>query len=306
MPIKDLLPEHDERHVLDPARNFMRESLVWVIPLAAEGLGLVAYTWVDAFGKAGCAGIAFGPRLSTPIFERVDDIDVPDSMGFDAWKAGPLSFGHIVPLQSSGIDYAGSRLEMSFTFESMHPTYAYTSHPEPFPRFYADDRLEQGGRARGIVRIDGDELTIDAPCHRDHSFGARSWAATLHYKWMNILNDSTSIHVMDLHGYGDRWLRGYVHRDGQTAEIVDARFEYDLDDDFVHRNLVIHLDDDAGRSTTARLTRPTAQLDYPISPRLQLVDVVGDADIDGAAAVAYAEMAWPPDYIRANREEGRA
>jgi hypothetical protein len=306
MPVRELSVEHDARHTLDPSRNFMREALVWVVPMAAEGLGLVAYTWVDAFGKAGTAGISFGPRLSEPVFERFDDIPVPDAMGFDSWKAGPLSFGHLRPLHSSQVDYAGSRLAMSFTFESIHPTYAYSSHPEPFPRFYADDRLEQGGWARGTVRVDGDELTIDGPCHRDHSFGARSWSGTLHYKWINFLSADTSIHVMDLHGYGDRWVRGYVHRDGRMAEIVAARFEYDLDDEFVHRDLVVRLTDDADRVTEARLTRPTAQLDYPISPRLQLVDIVGDAVVEGAPAVAYAEMAWPPDYIAANREEGRA
>lgn len=306
MPIKDLSPEYDERHRLDPTRNFMREALVWVIPLAAEGLGVVAYTWVDAFGKAGTAGIAFGPRLSEPIFERFDDVPVPDTMGFDAWRVGPMSFGHLVPLQSSTIDYTGARLEMSFTFSAMHPIYAYTSHPEPFPRFYADDRLEQGGRARGTVRVDGEEIAVDGPCHRDHSFGARSWSGTLHYKWMNFLSATTSIHVMDLHGYGERWIRGYVFRDGHMAELLDTSFDYDLDDEFVHRDLTVTFTDDAGRTTTARLTRPTAELNYPISPRLRLVDVVGDAEIDGAPGVAYAEMAWPPDYITANREEGRA
>jgi hypothetical protein len=44
MPIKDLTPADDGRHMLDPNRALMRESLVWVVPLATEGLGLVAYT----------------------------------------------------------------------------------------------------------------------------------------------------------------------------------------------------------------------------------------------------------------------
>lgn len=306
MPIKELTPADDARHVLDPSRNFMREALVWVVPLAAEGLGLVAYTWVDAHGMAGTAGIAFGPRLSEPVFERFDDVPVPAEMGFDAWRAGPMAFSQLEPLVSQRIDYAGARLEMSFVFSAMHPTYAYTSHPEPFPRFYADDRLEQGGRAVGTVRIDGEEIAFDAPAHRDHSFGARSWSGTLHYKWINFLGDDTSVHVMDLHGYGDRWIRGYVHRDGRTAEVVDARFDYELDEEFVHRDLVLRLTDDSGRSTTARLTRPTAELAYPISPRLRLVDVVGDGEVEGVPAAVYAEMAWPPDYVTANREEGRA
>ena len=147
MPIKDLTPADDGRHTLDPNRALMRESLVWVVPLATEGLGLVAYTWVDAFGKAGTAGIAFGPRLRSPIFERFDDIPVPNDLTFDSWKAGPVHIAHREPLRSAVIGYTGERLNLDFTFEAIHPPYAYSSHAEPFPRYYADDRYEQGGRA---------------------------------------------------------------------------------------------------------------------------------------------------------------
>lgn len=301
MPVRRLDLSHDERHRLDPAREFMRESLVWVIPLAAEGLGVVAYTWVDAHGQAGAAGFAFGSALAEPVFERVDDVPVPDSMGFDAWKVGPLSFGHEQPLHSSWVEYHGQRLDMAFTFESIHPPYAYSSHREGCPTFWADDRFEQGGRARGTLRVDGREIAVDTPCHRDHSFGARAWAATTHYKWMNFLTDDVSLHVMDLQGYGRTAVRGYVHRDGHTAEIVDTDFDYDLDPDFFHRRLTVRFTDDAGRTTTARLVSSTAELDYPISPRLQLLDLVGTAEIEGAAGVAYAEMAWLPEYLEANR-----
>jgi hypothetical protein len=304
MPIRELTAADDGRHVLDPDRAFMRESLVWVIPLAAEGLGLVAYTWVDAFGKAGVAGIAFGPRLGSPVFERVDDVPVPDEMGFDDWKAGPIQVALREPLRSSHIGYAGTRLAMDFTFTAGHPPYAYSSHPEPFPSYFADDRFEQGGRAQGSVTLEGEVLEFDAFCHRDHSWGARSWAATLHYKWFNFLADDVSVHVMDLHGYGRTSVRGYVHKAGHTAEIVAAAFDYDLDADFFHRRLDVRLTDDAGRETTVRMAEPTAELAYPISPRLALYDIVGPAEIDGGPGVGYAEMAWPPDYIDANAEEG--
>lgn len=58
----------------------------------------------------------------------------------------------------------------------------------------------------------------DRGTHRDHSWGARSWAATLHYKWANFLADDVLVHVMDLHGYGRTNVRGYVHQAGRTAE----------------------------------------------------------------------------------------
>lgn len=301
MPVKQLTPADDARHTLDASREFMRESLVWVIPLA-EGLGLVAYTWVDAFGKAGTAGIAFGPRLASPIFERFDDIPTPEEATFDDWRAGPIHVEHTEPLRSASISYAGQRLAMDFTFTAAHPPYAFSSHPEPFPSYFADDRYEQGGRATGTARLDGEEIAFEAFCHRDHSWGARSWGGTLHYKWVNFLADDAYVHVMDLHGYGRTDVRGYVHKDRHTAEIVDARFDYALDDDFYHRRFVATLTDDAGRTTELRLLNSTAEIDYPISPRLTLFDIVGPGSIDGHEGVCYAEMAWPPDYLVANIE----
>ncbi|HZZ46470.1 MAG TPA: hypothetical protein VFE65_06270 [Pseudonocardia sp.] len=303
MPIKEIAPADDARHVLDKDRAFMRESLVWVVPLAAEGLGLVAYTWVDAFGKAGTAGIAFGPRLESPIFERFDDIPVPDDMTFGDWKAGPVRVALREPLRRADIGYSGQRLAMDFTFNAVHQPYAFSSHPGGFPLWFADDRFEQGGRAAGTARVDGEEISFDAFCHRDHSWGARAWAATLHYKWINFLAEDTSVHIMDLQGFGRSWPRGYVHKGGHTAEIVESVFDYVLDDDFYHRRFQARFTDDAGRVTQVRLIRSTAEIDYPISPRLRLYDIVGTGTIDDRDAVTYAEMAWPPDYLAANEEE---
>lgn len=123
------------------------------------------------------------------------------------------------------------------TFEERHALYAYASHPDGFPAFFADERYEQGGRARGTLHVAGEAIAFDAQCQRDHSWGARDWGAITHYKWLNFLSPSCAIHVMELQGLGRTALRGYVHADGLTAEIVDARFAYDFDDGFTHRNL---------------------------------------------------------------------
>lgn len=305
MPVRELDAAHDERHRLDPNRELMRESLPWVIPLPDEGLGVIAYTWVDAHGQAGAFGMAFGPELGEPIFEKVDGIAVPEQMQFDDWSVGPLRFGHLEPLHSTKVSYQGERLEMDFTFESIHRPYAFSSHPDGFPSYWADDRFEQSGRARGTLVVNGREIAVDGPAHRDHSFGARAWAATTHYKWFNFLGEDAAIHVFDLQGYGRQAVRGYVHRDGHTAEILGADFDYELDpSDFFHRTLSARFDDDAGRSTTARLVSPSAELDYKISPRLELLDIVGHAEIEDTPAVAFVEMAWPPDYLEANRRAG--
>lgn len=300
MPIVTLQPKHEARKALDPAREANRDSAVWVIPLTAEGLGFVAYTWVDAFGKAGAAGIAFGPRLETPIFERLDDISIPREMTFGDWQAGPMAFSQVDSLKTQRIDYDGERLGMSFTFEAVHPPYAFSSHPEPFPSWFADDRFEQSGRASGTVRVDGETFEIEAPCHRDRSWGARKWECVSHYKWLNFLADDAAVHVMDLHGFGRSHVRGYVFRDGQLAEIVHADFDYELDEQLIHRKLAVTLTDDAGRTTHVRMTSVDAELTYPISPYLTLVDLIGGAEIEGVKGECYVEMAWPPEYLAHN------
>lgn len=306
MPITPLHPSADRRHALDPSRKDAREGVVWVVTLPEHELGLVAYSWVTNAGTAGVLALAFGPRAGGTLFERVDDIAVPDDAGFDDWQAGPLSFSMREPEGSapsggSHVRYAGERIAMDFTFDVLHPPYSYAQHPEPFPQWYADDRLEQGGRAVGTVTIDGEEIAFDGFAHRDHSWGVRTWELCSHYKWLNFLAEDTSIHVMDVQGLGQSAVRGYVHRDGDTAQIVDATFDYDLDPgDFFHRRLVVTLTDDSGRTTTARLTGSAAEANYPVSPTVQLLDIVGACEIEGRPGVAYAEMAWGTQYLEAN------
>lgn len=307
MPITPLDPSADRRHALDPSRTDEREGVVWVIALPEHELALVAYSWVTNRGTAGVLALAYGPRAGGMLFERVDDVAVPDDQTFADWHAGPLRFSMAEsqdPSQPSGtsdVHYAGDRISMDFTFDVLHPPYSYAQHPETFPEWYADDRLEQGGRATGTVTIDGEQIAFGGFAHRDHSWGVRTWEKCSHYKWFNFLADGTSIHVMDVQGLGHSAVRGYVHRDGDTAEITDAVFDYDLDpDDFFHRRLVVTLTDDSGRTTTARVTSSEAEARYPVSPTVQLLDIVGACDIDGQEGVCYVEMAWGKEYVEAN------
>ncbi|MGH9001409.1 MAG: DUF7064 domain-containing protein [Acidimicrobiia bacterium] len=297
----------EERHTLHPARPHNRESLVWVLALPESELAAFAYTWVDGQGRAGAAGVAYGRRLDEPVFEFTDGIAVDDAMRFTDWKVGPIRTAHTAPLQTADITYTGEQLTMDFTFEALHEPYAYGTHAEGFPSFYADERYEQGGRGRGTLTVRGTEIPFDGFCHRDHSWGARDWGAVTHYKWVNFGTADASINVMDLQALGQRTVRGYVHRHGETAEILAARFDYDFDDAFYHRNVVARLDDDAGRTTVARTTAPaTAQAQYPINPRLNLVDVTGPAEIDGVAGASYVEMAWTPGYLAERRARAGA
>jgi hypothetical protein len=287
----------DDRHELDPERAHNRESLVWVLTLPEERVGAVAYTWVDAHGAAGAAAIAFGAHLAEPVFERVDGVPVETSRSFAHWRVAGMEITHDGPGREAHIAYQGRRMRLTMDFSPVGAPYRYSSHADPFPSYFADERLEQGGTTRGTLVLDGRDIAFEAFCHRDHSWGARDWGSTLHYKWLNFLAPDTSVHVMDLHGLGRSDVRGYVHKDGETAEIIAAAFDYDLDADFVHRRLAVELHDASGRTTRAAVRDASADITYPIDSRLTLIDVVGPAEIDGGDAAAYVEMAWPHEYL---------
>jgi hypothetical protein len=96
MPVRDPAPELDRRHRLDPDRDHMRESWLWIVPLPARGLAVVLYTWVDARGRAGSSALVFGPRLPAAVCERVDDVEVPPRWTSTAgrWVHCPSSRSH--------------------------------------------------------------------------------------------------------------------------------------------------------------------------------------------------------------------
>lgn len=299
MAIPALDAAYDARHVLD-GRPHVRESLVWVLALPEEELGAIAYTWVDAAGQAGAAGVAFGPSLPESVREMVA-APVPDDMGFDDWAVGPMRVASTEPLRKAEVAFLGEQMQIELEFDALHPAYAFGSHAGGCPSWLADERYEQGGRMRGMLRIGGREVAFDTLGHRDHSWGVRDWGGCQHYKWINVLAGDASVHIMDLHARGQTQLRGYVHKDGETAELTAADLDYELDADFFHAPMQAVLHDTAGRTTNVELLAGPARFEWPIHPMLTLLDVAVPAEIDGAGGVSYAEMAWTPEYVAHHR-----
>jgi hypothetical protein len=136
MPIAELDPTYEHRHIFyDPGANpHIRESLSWPIPLPQHDLGLIIYTWVhaegtDGLGRAGASAVAYGPSLPGPIFEVVDEVGVPDEMGFDRWEVGAVKLampgGEVAP----HLRYDGQTVSVDCTFEPLHAAFAYGPNP---------------------------------------------------------------------------------------------------------------------------------------------------------------------------------
>jgi hypothetical protein len=290
-------PIHDSRHLLR-ADPLARESLVFMLQFPEHDIAAFVYTWVNGESKAGAAfcvyGSAVGPKA---IFEAVDGIPVPADQGFDDWKVGGVHVRHGAPLQTAHVSVAGKDASVEFSFEAMHPAYNYGAHAEGCPAWMADDRFEQSGTMRGVLRLGGRELTFESLGHRDHSWGTRDWGIAQHWKWLEAqAGPDLAVHVFEYNALGKTQLLGYVLRDGEIAEVTDATFSFEHDTKLFHTSIQADVRDSAGRSTTVS-GKTFAMFEFKVNPLATLNEGSMAVQINGVQGVGHVEMCWPEPYL---------
>jgi hypothetical protein len=298
-------PRHDQRHRLTDA-PLARESLVFMLPRAAEGVAAFVYTWVNGESKAGAALCVYGPAIGPEaIFEIVDGLEVPRTMGFDDWRVGGLHVRHGTPLQTAQLTFAGQRASLEYRFEAMHPAYNYGSHAEGCPSWLADDRFEQSGRVTGVLRLGGRELRFDTLGHRDHSWGTRDWFYAQHWKWLIAqAAPDLAVHFFDIEAVGRNVLRGYVQRDGRIAAVTGVDVSYTTDAALYQTSLDALVEDELGRKT--RVRGPVfAMFEFKVSPLATLNEGSMTLEIEGRPGVGHVEVMWPKDYLTYHRQRSR-
>src|ERR1700682_5654065 len=288
---------HDARHRLREAK-LARESLVFMLQLPAERVAAFVYTWVNAESKAGSAFCVYGPAVGDDgIFEAVDGIAVPKDQGFDDWRVGGAHVRHGEPFKVADVTFRGERASLEYHFEAAHPPYAYGSHRAGCPSWIADDRIEQSGRVRGVLRLGDREIPFNTMGHRDHSWGTRDWGVAQHWKWLEAqAGPDASVHFYDIQALGRNILRGYVQRDGKIAEVssVDVSFQHDAL--LRHTSIDAVMTDALGRTTHVRGTT-FALFEFKVSPLATLNEGSMSVEIDGVKGVGHVEMCWPKSYL---------
>lgn len=299
----NLDPRHDSRHSLAD-KPLARESLVFMLQLPEHDLAAFVYTWVSGESKAGAAFCIYGPAVGPqPIFDAVDGIAVPRDQGFDDWRVGGVQVRHGAPLQVADVSYTGPQASLEYHFEAMHPAYNYGSHPGGCPSWFADDRFEQSGRVRGVLRFGGREIPFDTFGHRDHSWGSRDWGAAQHWKWLEAQAGSDmAVHVFECNAFGRNILRGYVQRDGKIAEVTAVDTSFEMDADMAHLTQRSVVTDSAGRITTVS-GRTFALYEFKVSPLATLNEGSMAVEIDGVPGVGHVEMCWPKSYLEYARQK---
>lgn len=290
-------PVHDRRHALrdDP---FARESLVFVVQLPKEQIAAFVYTWVNGESKAGAAFCVDGPAVGPEaIFEVADGIAVSKGQGFDDWRVGGAHIRQGEALQTVDVTFAGQRASLEYHFEATHPAYAYGAHRDGCPPWFADDRFEQSGRVRGVLRVGDRDIPFDTMGHRDHSWGTRDWGAAQNWKWLVAqAGPELAVHVYEAQAFGRTIVRGYVHRDGRMAEVTAAEVDFEQDAQMFHTSVTAVVHDDAGRTTTVR-GKVFAMYEFHPSPIATMLEGSLTVEIDGAPGVGHLEMAWPKAYL---------
>lgn len=175
----------------------------------------------------------------------------------DRFDAAGLRFEIVQPFTEHRIAYDGSCCLLKRPLELLDPRRAFSENPhvpvtielrymrlsDPFggePRERAGDRgwksavktgepefarghLEQHGRARGRVTVDGTTYELDGCGLRDRSWGPRTWQALEHYRWltMNFGPDAGIAAALIVQRDGREVHGGYVYRAGSPPVALE-------------------------------------------------------------------------------------
>ena len=300
--IQAIDPIHDGRHQLkdDP---FERESVPYVIPLPEHGMGAFIYTWVNKEGIAGSFFVVYGPGVGEqPIVEKVDNIQMSADTNLDNWKVGNVHLQQKLDFKNARIQVEGKQASMDLVFEAIHPPYAYDTHEDGCPAWFATNRIEQAGRIRGVLRVGDKTIEVDTTGARDHSWGTREWLVPQHWKWVHAqAGDGASVHICEILERGNVVLRGYISRDGLTSELVSADVSFTHDDQFLQKTIEAKLVDKAGREV---LLKGNFHAHFPLVPeekKVTLYESTMTCEIDGKPGVGWAEFMWPTEYLEYQR-----
>lgn len=303
-PIPELDPVHDGRHQLRDI-PLERESIPYIISLPEHGLATAIYTWVNKDHQAGALFGVLGPAVQgTPIFEAVDGIAVGADRDFDDWRVGPVHLSQDLRMRSSRLRATSARAQLDVTFEALHPAYAYGFHPDGCPAYAATNRIEQAGRVRGTLTVDGKTHAVDTTGARDHSWGTRDWNLPQHWKWLHAQSGETCVHFWQIQVEGRIDLRGFVQRDGLMAEVSAVDVDFEFDDMAQQKRMDATVRDTAGRSTRVRGEYFAHFPVIPI-PACTLLEGAMRGEIDGRTATGWTEFMWPTaylEYLKAQRK----
>ncbi len=242
----------DESRHLAEADQLWQES--WYADVVTPDGAIAAYIRLGLYPNLGAAWwhvAVVGPDRPVVVCQRTD-LEVPPA-------------GLAVSTEDVDIELVVDKELESFTVRgtmtgSRHPeaTDIYDGRPgEPVrlaldltwatdgtPYQYAvTTRYEIPCAVTGTVTVDGQQLRLDGPGQRDHSWGVRDWWS---FGWCwsaGHLDDGTHTHLTEVRAEGGPFYAGYVQRAGEVSPVARGSVSEDADaHGFPHHATVGHDD----------------------------------------------------------------
>jgi hypothetical protein len=298
MPASSLTAQDDLRHRA-PAGGRMRDSLFWQCVLPEQRLGLQAYLYLTDDGKAGFNVVVWG-EAAEPLVLELAQGEVPAAMDFDAFVLQGLRLEQPAGSGRAKLSYRSERLQLDFDFTGLHEPFSYHQNPDGLPAWFAIDRFEQTGWARGALRFDGREIMLDHVAHRDHSWGMRQWAMPQHWKWLIAYTPDASrfVNAWLWQARGDWGVGGYIMRDGILSPIASVKQRASYDADMTQRALRLDIADTMGNACVLEMQRfGLAKLPAGGRYATMIMEAACTASIDGQVASGQYETFWPKAYL---------
>jgi hypothetical protein len=287
----------DRRHRLADS-PLERESLIFLVFLPEEDLGVIAYTWVNGEHEAGCMGLVFGRDDQRHAQFHAEGVRVSPDADFDEWTVGPMTVRHGAPHQQAHVTFEHDGVSLDYHFEATTPAFSYHDNAGGCPRWLADNRLEQSGVVRGTLTIGDRVVPFETTGHRDHSWGNRDWTAIHQYRWVNV-QSGRDIAINFMHGSAldQQYDLGYVDLDGRQGAITAIAVDVDRDiEHFSYTAARFTLEDDLGRTTVIEAGERNALAVWPAGG-LESHDAGGRCTINGIPGLIHVEEGWHPEFV---------
>lgn len=198
--------------------------------------------WVDlAEGLAGAHHISLAPEGSSHVWSwlyadgrvlaraQQHDLALPDA-DLENLTLGALHVraGETVRDVTLRADFDRAGVELDFR-ALCDPVVVNFNHGEII---LADRHYEALGMAKGVVRLGGRQIPVEAAAWHDHSWGAREFASNPSHRWLfAVFGDDLAFSIFSFVTGSSRSSFGWVFDQGRAFSVRQASFRAVVDDD---------------------------------------------------------------------------
>ncbi|MFI0369014.1 hypothetical protein ACH35V_14125 [Actinomadura sp. 1N219] len=294
--VKD--PEHWAETAWFAANVPEDDLVVWFYPLFRPELGVMS-----------CGIYVFGPGTAEPwemlYYKQAWQLPIPQDVAgpCDFRLPNGLSFEVLEPLTSYRLRFDdGGEFSADITFTAVHP-------PHELGVRDGVGHIDQFGRTRGVITLQGRSIPIDGVEMRDRTWGPRrenKQLTRLGYSY-GADRQGSGFHCSVRFDSDDRprFMTGFSLADGVTRDFTLAERTVDRDDRGRPVSISLIVEDPTGRREITGTVR--GQMTLYTSPYVVFVSSVAWTLPDGTTMYGEDQDTWSPGRLRTyRRTEGYA